>query len=232
MKNILYSLSILVLIVSCGTETKNTTITGTIKGLKKGTLYLQHINDTVLATKDSLQIDGSGNFTFNTELESPELLYLYLDKKDGNTVNDRLPFFAEPGTITIQTSWDSFDKNPKITGSQSHEKLEEFKKIMSKNNLRALELMQMGNNTNGNFSPSEIDSISALYTKNIQRNYLYAINFAFNNKNSYIAPYIAVKEIPEANIKYLDSIATVLPDSVANSKYGRELAAFVAKNKK
>ncbi len=84
---------------------------------------------------------------------------------------------------------------------------------------------------NRDLSPREMDSIEMLYTRNIQRNYVYAINFAINNKDSYIAPYIAVKEIPEANLKYLDSIAAVLPDSVANSKYGKELQAFIKKNK-
>ena len=97
MKQFLYSLSILCLVVSCSSETENTmTVNGTIKGLKKGTLYLQHVEDTTLVTVDSLEIEGTGSFTFKTELESPEIFYLYLDKKDNNDINDRLLFFAEP----------------------------------------------------------------------------------------------------------------------------------------
>jgi hypothetical protein len=207
------------------------TLNGNIKGLKKGTLYLQHVQDTTLVTVDSLEIEGDGNFTFKTELESPELFYLYLDKKDNNDINDRLSFFAEPGIITINTNWNSFDTKAKITGSKSHEKLEEYLKVMSKNNLRGLELIQMTAKMDRELNQQEMDSIEMLYTRNIQRNYVYAINFALNNKDSYVAPYIAVKEIPEANSMYLDSIAAVLPDSVANSKYGRELQAFIKKNK-
>lgn len=37
------------------------TVSGNVKGLKKGTLYLQKVNDTVLITVDSLQIKGDGN---------------------------------------------------------------------------------------------------------------------------------------------------------------------------
>lgn len=232
MKQFLYALASLLLVVSCASETANTmTVNGTIKGLKKGTLYLQHVPDTVLVTVDSLDIEGDGNFTFKTELESPELFYLYLDKKDNNDINDRISFFAEPGLITINTTWNTFDTNAKITGSKSQEKLEEYLKFMSKSNLRGLELMQMASNQDERFSQQELDSIELLYTKSIQRNYIYAINFAINNKDSYIAPYIALKEIPEANIKYLDSIAAVLTTEVSNSKYGKELQAFVQKNK-
>lgn len=232
MKQFLSCLCLLILVVSCSSETENTmTVTGTIKGLKKGTLYLQHVPDTVLITVDSLEIEGDGNFTFKTELESPELFYLFLDKNDKNNLNDRLAFFAEPGVITVNTNRNSFDSNADITGSKSHQKLEEYRKVMSKNNLRGLSLAQLASNQDGELSAQEVDSVQQLYTRSIQRNYVYAINFAINNKDSYIAPYIAIKEIPEANIKYLDSIASVLPPNVSNSKYGKELSDFVAKNK-
>ncbi|MFD0798074.1 DUF4369 domain-containing protein [Maribacter chungangensis] len=232
MKRFLYSLGLLCLLISCTSETENTmTINGTIKGLKKGTLYLQHINDTTLVTVDSLEIEGDGKFTFKTELESPEIFYLYLDKKDNNDINDRISFFAEPGLINVSTHWNSFDTKAKITGSKSQEKLEEFRKVMSDNNLRSLELTQLISNQNATYSAEELDSIALLYNRKIQRSYVFAINFAINNKDSYIAPYIAVKEIPEVNVKYLDSIASVLPTEVANSKYGKELSLLIEKSK-
>lgn len=232
MKQFLYLCSLAILMVSCSNDTEQTvTVTGTVKGLKKGTLYLQHIPDSLLVTIDSLEIDGDGNFTFKTALESPELFYLFLNKKDNNDVNDRLSFFAEPGTVNISTNWDTFDTRAKITGSKTHEKLEEYRKVMSQNNLRGLTLAQLAANPNGELSQQEVDSLEQLYTRSIQRNYVFAINFALNNKDSYIAPYIAIKEIPEANIKYLDSIASVLPPKVRDSKYGKELSSFLAQNK-
>lgn len=56
-------------------------VSGNVKGLKKGTLYLQHLADTTLVVVDSLKVDGDGNFRFETELEGPEMFYLYLNKK-------------------------------------------------------------------------------------------------------------------------------------------------------
>ena len=63
-------------ITSCNNRTNDLdamVVSGTVKGLKKGTLYLQHIPDSTLVTIDSIEIDGSGNFKFDTKNESPEV---------------------------------------------------------------------------------------------------------------------------------------------------------------
>ena len=228
-KLIIVLISILVL-SSCGGNPEETLIvTGKIKGLKKGMLYLQHVPDSVLITVDSLAINGDGNFSFKTKLVSPELYYLYLNKKDNNDINDRITFFAEPGTITINTDWNTFDTTAKISGSKSHEKLEEYRKTMSSINKRNIEIMMKAAQPENQLSQISIDSLENISNRNLQRGYAYAINFALNNKNSFIAPYIALKEIPDANIKYLDSIYGTLSPEVANSKYGEELAIFLKK---
>lgn len=232
MKNFFVAVSLLIFLSSCGGDTEKTmTVTGKIKGLKKGTLYFQHVPDTVLVSLDSLKVDGDGSFTFKTEVESPELFYLYLNKKDANDLNDRITFFGEPGNINIQTSWNTFDTNVKITGSESQDKLEEYRKVMTGINKKSIELMQLSARTKEPFSELELDSLQLITNKNIQRGYLYAINFAINNKDSFIAPYIALKEIPDANIKYLDSIFGVLSPEVADSKYGKELKKHLENNK-
>ena len=77
-----------------------------------------------------------------------------------------------------------------------------------------------------------IDSLQSLTDKNVKRGYLYAINFALNNADSYVAPYIAVKEVADANIKYLDSINNSLSPEVAKSKYGQELKEHIEAIKK
>ena len=233
MKKILMVAVLTIVIISCGGSTENTmTVTGNVKGLKKGTLYLQHIVDTTLVTIDSLLVEGDGNFSFTTELESPELFYLYLDKKDNNSINDRITFFAEPGNITINTNWNTFDQNAKIEGSESHEKLREFQEIMSKFNTKNLEFIRLGMDPKIQNDSTIIDSIQNLVDKNVKRGYLYAINFALNNADSYIAPYIAVKEVGDANIKYLDSINNSLSTAVAKSKYGKELKEHLEVAKK
>jgi len=64
-----------------------------------------------------------------------------------------------------------------------------------------------------------------------KRSYLYTINFALNNKDSEVAPFVAVSEIYDANIKYLDTINKILPPKIANSKYGIILEAYIKTRK-
>jgi hypothetical protein len=234
MKKIIMVAMLAIIITSCGGgSTENTmTVAGNVKGLKKGTLYLQHIADTTLVTVDSLVVDGDGNFSFTTELESPELFYLYLDKKDNNSINDRITFFGEPGNITINTNWNTFDLNAKIKGSKSNDKLKEYLEVMSKFNTKDLEYARLSMDPKTLSDSIAFDSLQNLSDKNVKRGYLYAINFALNNADSYVAPYIAVKEVADANLKYLDSINNTLSVDVANSKYGRELKEHIENLKK
>ncbi|MFX0557577.1 DUF4369 domain-containing protein [Maribacter sp. CXY002] len=232
MKKLVCVIGVLLLITSCGNESKNSlTVNGNIKGLKKGTLYLQHIPDTVLITVDSLEIKGDGNFSFSTELESPEIFYLYLDKKDNNDINDRITFFAEQGVITVNTDWNTFDTTAKISGSKSNDRLDDYRETMSKINKRNMEILLKASQQDNPLNQTSIDSLERISNSNTKRGYAYAINFALNNKDSYVAPYIALKEVPDANIKYLDSIYNVLTPDVANSKYGKELKSLLESKK-
>jgi hypothetical protein len=230
MKKFLLPLFIVVLLVNCSEPKADVmTVSGSVKGLKKGVLYLQKVADSTLITIDSLEINGNGNFTFNTTLESPELFYLYLKKEDNNDINDRITFFGEPGVITINSVWNAFDSKAVIEGSETHKKLEEYKKVMSRFNTQNLELITASNNPEIQGDPQAMDSLIKANDKNILRSYLYSLNFALNNKNSHIAPYIALTEVEDANIIYLDSIYNSLSPEVANAKYGRALAAYLDK---
>ena len=63
--------------------------------------------------------------------------------------------------------------------------------------------------------------------KLLKRKYLYAINFAINNKSSEVAPYVALSEIYDANVQYLDTIYKALPEDISKSKYGKQLDTFI-----
>ena len=233
MKNLFFLSAILFLMISCGGNNANMMIVnGNVKGLKKGTLYLQHIPDSTLTTIDSVQVDGDGTFNFETELESPEIFYLYLKKEDANDINDRITFFGEPGTITINTSWNTFDMNPKIEGSETQKKLKEYQKTMSRFNMKNLELMQIARNPEVPLDSLQLDSLQDLSDKNLKRGYAFALNFALNNKNSYIAPFIALNDVSDANVIYLDSIYNSLSPEVAESKYGNLLKEHLENVKK
>jgi len=225
MKKLISVLSLIIVLSACGDSiTENTmVVSGKVKGLKKGTLYLQHVPDSVLVIVDSLKIAGDGSFSFKTELQEPDIYYLYLNKKDNNTFNDRITFFAEPGNISINTTWNAFDVNSEIQGSKLNDKFKEFQTTMTGFNKRNLELMRLSMNSESPLSMTKLDSLQSLSDKNVKRGYAFALNFALNNIDSPLAPYIAVNQVSDANVKYLDSIFSSLDPGIENSKYGKRL---------
>jgi hypothetical protein len=234
MKNSIIAFVTLLLLVACNKNESKTSLhlTGNIKGLKEGTLYIQRVVDTSLVAIDSIKIDGNSAFTSDIDLKSPEMLYLYLDRGVTNSLDNNIMFFAEPGTINIDTNLDTFIASAKITGSKNQELYEEYKKINSRFNDENLTLIEGKFNAIKSKNTKAIDSINARQDSNIKRKYLYATNFAVNNKDHEVSPYIALAEIYDINIKYLDTIQKSMTPKVANSLYGKKLTKYVNDIKK
>ncbi|WP_224489162.1 DUF4369 domain-containing protein [Robertkochia flava] len=220
------------LLVSCADTNDNMVVKGTIEGLKKGTLYFQKVEDTALVTLDSIEINGNPDFSFSTDIESPEMFYLYLDKADGNDMNDQLEFFGEPGEITIHTTHDFFAHEARVEGSDSHKKLKEYRTMMGQFSGKNLNLIKESLEAQKEGNQALLDSLNSAIEKNNQRGYLYTVNFVFNNRESFVTPYLVLSELSALNEKYLDSINNSIAPEVAQSKYGKQLAEFVEEIKK
>jgi succinate dehydrogenase flavin-adding protein (antitoxin of CptAB toxin-antitoxin module) len=220
---------VVLLLFSCEKKEFDLTVTGTIKGLKKGTIFLQQLKDSTLVVLDSLVVNGEQPFELHSDLQEPEVLYLMLDKNGAE--NSRIAFFADKGITEINTTLKRYGFNPKIKGSKQQEKLEEFNSIISKFNNQSLELIKERFEARQSKDTSKISTVNKKAESIIKRKYLYAINFALNNKDSEVSPYIALAEIYNANIKYLDTIYNSLEKDIANSKYGKELDLHIKKRK-
>lgn len=229
MKKIL-SLLIAILVLSCTEDSSNFTLKGNIKNLKKGTVYLQRVQDSSLVTIDSLVINGNPEFELHTELESPEMLYLKLHKYDN--IEHIIPFFADMGVTEINSNLKNFEFDTNIKGSKQQEKYEEYKKMASRFNDQNLDLIKDNFDAQKDMDTTKFNATAKNYNSLIKRKYLYTINFAINNKDSDIAPYLVLSEISDANIKYLDTVNNVLTSEVKASKYGKELQAFIEKRKR
>ncbi len=218
--------------VACGKETKgNLTITGKIDGLKEGTLFLQKVQDTSLITLDSLVINGDPSFAFTTTIDEPEVLYLYLDKKDFNDFNDRLDFFAEPGEMTINTTLRRFLNDVKVTGSKNHDDLVKFKEFMTKYNTKELALLKDGLEAQKEADNQKIAEINDQINNYSKSRVRYILNYAFTNNDKEITPYIITTETFDANVRFLDTIYKQLTPKIADSKYGKELKTLIDKRK-
>jgi len=222
-----------ILVLGCSTPKKkgNVSISGTVKGLKKGTLYLQKIQDTILVNLDSLIIDGDPQFAFQTDVLEPEIHYLYLDKHDGTQFNDRIEFFAEAGEVVINTSLNGFDRDAIIIGGKNQAKLVEFNKMNKRFNERNLRIIKEDYEAKKQNDEEKLTENDKAYKNLLRQKYLYTINFAINNRKLEVAPYITLNEVFDANIKYLDTVAKSLSPRVKKSIYGKQLNEYLAERK-
>lgn len=234
MKKIFIYAIILTTIVACNQKktTENLELTGNISGLKKGTLYIERIVDTNMVVIDSIEIDGDSNFKTNISISSPEMLYINLDRGTTNSVDNNLPFFAEVGKININTDLDYFFSNAVITGSKNHDLYENYKTINSRFIDQLLTLTELKFKAMKAKNVSKIDSIQRKQDQIIKRKYLYAVNFAINNHDFEVSPYIALSEINDVNLKLMDTIQKSMSPKVAKSLYGKKLIAYYNSRKK
>ncbi|WP_281764560.1 DUF4369 domain-containing protein [Neptunitalea lumnitzerae] len=232
MKKLITVIALAVLFGACSKDKNTMILEGNIEGLKLGTLYFQRMNDSTVVNIDTLNLDGTGKFKFEIPLEEPEVFFLHLDKKDENPFNDQLMVFGEPGTINVASTRQYFTVNAKITGSKNQEIYDEYIKTKSKFNRKNLDWLETKLKGAKKLSQQKIDSFDVLIDNNTKRSYLYSINFCINHKDAEVAPYIALTDLNNTGVKFLDTINNSLTDKVAASKYGKLLDKFIKDIKK
>ena len=142
MKNTLLTF-VTLFIVSCNSDKNQMIVSGDVDGLRKGTIYLQKEQDSTIVSLDSIKITGDSNFELSTKINEPDIYYLYLDKDDGDSLNDIITFFGNKGEIVINTRLITFDSGFEISGSKNSELLLEYFSIIRKYNLQNLDLIEI-----------------------------------------------------------------------------------------
>ncbi len=228
MKNIVLSF-LLLLIIACSSDKNNMHVKGTIKGLKKGTVYLKKANDTAFVIIDSFKVNKAQNynFEFSTNIEEPEAFTIELDKSTNK--DNRITFFGYEGLTTINTSLKNFGYDVSINGSKEQKLLEEYITNIKKFRNQGLDIIKQ--NLDSQIAKDELAFLASKkrVENHKKRKYLYTVNFALANKNSIVAPYIALTEIYDAKLSLLDTINRSLSTEVKASKYGLSLNTFIQK---
>ena len=212
-----------ILVIGCSSNKDSMIVSGNVDGLMKGTLYLQAQRDSLLVNLDSINLRGDGNFKLSTDIIEPDIYYLYLDKQDGDSLNDIITFFGNKGDIQINTRLSTFDSSFEISGSDNSNLLNEYNSIIRKYNLQNLDLLEIFYNAQIENNQKRIDSVNSELEDLIRKKYLYTLNFSITNSENEISPYIAVSQIPDANIELLRKLYDTLPIGIKDSKYGKIL---------
>jgi hypothetical protein len=224
---------ILLLLIGCSTSSENNMdLTGNVKGLKKGTLYLQKIEDSTLVTLDSVFVNGSSQFSFSETILEPELYYLHLKLENGILQDDRIAFFAEANPINIQTTLKNFEVDAKITGSKNQEKFDMYNKIIDRYTDKNLELIEQQFSARQKGDDSLAISIDKSQKSIIAKKYLATISYALSNNDFEISPYLMVSYVNNSRLIYLDSVYNNLTPKIKDSKYGKDLESLIQSRRK
>ena len=197
------------------------TVVGKIDGLRKGTLYLQKLEDTLLVTVDSIEIKGDDGFVLSDDVKSPEFYFLSMAKDDGDSLTEKILFFGEKGEIKINTLLRTFESSAKIEGSENQLLWNEYQSIMRKFNKQNLDSLEKFIGKDSDLSLLErSQKLEEANRKTMKREFLYALNFAMNNTDKELAAYIGAYEVSNVAPIFLDSLYKKLTPQVKASKYG------------
>lgn len=222
-------LLLVALALACSKKPQDLVVKTNIKGLKKGTVYLKRVIDTVLVTVDSVIVNGDSKFELYAELDEPDLFILDLDKNSKE--EDRISFFADKGILEINTTLKHFVADAEIKGSEHQKVLEDYQELMSRLNNRNLDFIKERFEAQRDGDTVATNAIEKKQKSLFKNRYLQTVNFALNHNDSEVAPYLALSQIYDANTNLLDTIHTSLTPRVKNSKYGKELQKFLEDRK-
>ncbi|MEC8238830.1 MAG: DUF4369 domain-containing protein, partial [Bacteroidota bacterium] len=199
-----------------------------VKDLKKGILHLERVQDSILVAVDSVQITKEKPIILEADLNHPELFYILLDRNKADDFDNRIPFFGEAGNISIYTTLDGYVTKAEVVGSPTQDIFNSYNKVISQFNNEELDLLAaylQAQISQNNDSLALLEKQSANLAK---RKILFTANFAVNNNNSVIAPYLALYNLTSGSISLLDTIAASMSDDVRNSSYGKQLRDYLA----
>jgi len=227
MKYIFSILTLTFLLFGCSNNEKTMTLTGNVKGLKKGTLLLQKIEDSTLVTTDSIVINGNEVFKLSSVINSPEVYYLHVKISDGTLLDDRIAFFAEPKEINIQTTLKEFNTKVLIKGSENQKYLEDYNLLMKRYSAKNLELIEQDFRAKKEGNDSLVEDAFQKQRSVLSNRYLATVNFALGHGDYEIAPYLMLHQVKNINKKYLDTVYNKMTPKIKDSKYGKALESLI-----
>lgn len=248
-KQIFAITAIATLLFSCGSASEEATsikasfkIDAKIESLAYKTAYLAQYKDGGFVKSDSVAVEN-GAFSFVGSVESPSVQYILFDDS-----KERIIVFVENSDIAI-TGVDLQKENVKIAGSELNTQLENFisevksyeakmKTIVDEyyfvEKATSEELIEMSGEKN---LPQ--DSLRMRLLEEIDRQYLahdslmrsFVEVYIYDNLNSVIAPYLALRYMMEKDVVDLEKLNDSFGAGIRNSEYVKLIEDHIALTK-
>ncbi|MDR0726178.1 MAG: DUF4369 domain-containing protein, partial [Prevotellaceae bacterium] len=107
----------------CGKNPNKLNLSGTVKNVSSGTIYLQRYENKSFSNIDSTEI-VNGTFKFTGEVELPEIYGLAIDNS-GNPFHSFI-IFLDNSPVKVELDTVNEFKNTVVTGSKEQDLLKEF----------------------------------------------------------------------------------------------------------
>lgn len=181
-------------------------LTGSVKDVNEGTVYLQRFDNKIFSTIDSAVIKD-GAFAFSSTIILPELYGLTLD-----TAQTPLYIFLENNPISVQLDTSDYFRNSVVKGSKAQERFEDFKTKSTEVNI-------------GDFINEDPGSIVSAYV--LYRNFSYRLtpqeirdNVNLLDKSLKSTQYVTVLDELAKTMETVQP-GNIAPDFVSTSPDGR-----------
>ena len=127
---------------------------------------------------------------------------------------------------------EKFNSDFIVSGSSSDSVYRDYLKVIRKFNNNSLDLIELS----FKLSKTNLKDSLKIVQKNIEalnkRQYLFNLNYAVNNGDSFISPLIAINEFSQSSKVLLDTIRSTMSEEVLASKYGKMFEAIREKKLK
>lgn len=237
MKKILLLVAVAVALYSCNKLAEGEyEITGTVKGMKTGLVFLEKQNPMGMGPQaiDTVKI-VDGKFEIKGKTTEPEIHFIQIDK-----VNGKVPFILEGGEIEITVDKDSLFKS-KLAGTYNNEEFSKFNdesnKLQKKIQKSAMEF-QVKNMAEINAVQQSHDTVVMNRLKKeydiIQKPITdYTFGYPKTHPKSYISVLITQMMINNPNYaKDLEGVYNSLDESLKKTKPGKAIKVSIESLKK
>ncbi len=221
MKRILFMLCVSAVLTSCMSGKDQFKITGSVKGVDTGMVFLQKYEVDQWVDTDSARLD-KGEFVFVGKVSVPELVQIVMK---ANEV--LLPVFVDNEAINLQIFPDSLEKST-VKGSANHDIYQQYVAMSEAINIRmdkVYDEWKKAKVAGDTVGMERNDSISNCLDTEVKQQLL---DFVKTNNKTVVSPYLIMRNSWQFELPELEEVVTAMDTSLNQSQYMQALQKRIA----
>ncbi|MEI7726167.1 MAG: TlpA disulfide reductase family protein [Bacteroidota bacterium] len=221
MKKLAFIVFISSILASCMSNKDQFKISGSVKGVDTGMIFLQKFEVDQWTNVDSTKLK-KGEFAFTGKAELPEMWHLVM--KDNQVL---LPVFLENAKIDVQIFPDSLEKSV-VKGSATHDIYQQYVSMNEAISLKMDDVYKKwkkAKEAHDTLGMAQNDSISNALDAEMKKQLQ---DFTKTNNKTTVSPYLIMRNSWQFELPELEEIVTAMDTSLNRSQYMEALKKRVA----